>query len=425
MSRDDFENFDATVDPATADRANVDPAAVDPAAVDPAIEALGFGGLDTDDLLRFVESEMAEHESDAFLASVRAGDEDAADRLVRMRRDHEVMRSTMLPVVGPDLLAPLRARVARGELIGDRLLGEEGIEPTDMMSKSVEELARRRRWNRRRPLVQVAAGIAIAAAAGVVVVQVVDQIEWTGIDPMAWISTGLEPADPRAPEPPTSPGLEPSATVVAADEGIPGIGRPALDGAPAEKRATIEEVVGTDLASFGVAFAWDAADETFETRLASLALELDAVLVRNLTLIESVGASGRGLAAGLARAAGTPSSVRGRPRDLQPSPIVGMIDDAPETRVRIDLAERGFRYALVVPRGQVAEVIARMSTLGAGGDGAATRLVPAGTDRPDVAFEADAWSSWARHAEAMPTTSKTAESLVVPIAVIDAARRGD
>jgi hypothetical protein len=66
-----------------------------------------------------------------------------------------------------------------------------------------------------------------------------------------------------------------------------------------------------------------------------------------------------------------------------------------------------------------------MSTLGARGAGAATRLVPAETDRPGAAFEADAWSSWSRHAEATPASSMTAASLVVPIAVIDTADLAD
>ncbi len=39
MTPDDLDNFDSDSDPA--------------------IEALGFGGLETDDLLRFVEGEMA------------------------------------------------------------------------------------------------------------------------------------------------------------------------------------------------------------------------------------------------------------------------------------------------------------------------------------------------------------------------------
>ena len=70
MTSDDLDNFDSNSDPA--------------------IEALGFGGLDTDDLLRFVEGEMAQDESDSFLASVRAGDDEAANRLVRMRGDHDL-----------------------------------------------------------------------------------------------------------------------------------------------------------------------------------------------------------------------------------------------------------------------------------------------------------------------------------------------
>ena len=180
MTSDELDNFDSNSDPA--------------------IEALGFGGLDTDDLLRFVEGEMSSEESESFLASVQEGDAEAATRLVRMRGDHELMQSAASTSVGPDLLGPLRDRIARGELIGDGLLNQEGIEPTDMMSKSVTELARRRRRNRRRPLIQVAAGIAVAAISGVVVVQIVDRFDWQGINPLAWLPNGGDSPDSKSSE---------------------------------------------------------------------------------------------------------------------------------------------------------------------------------------------------------------------------------
>lgn len=415
MTPDDLENFDSNADPA--------------------IEALGFGGLDTDDLLRFIEGEMNSEDSASFLDSVRDGDADAAARLVQMRRDHELMQFAASTSVGPDLLAPLRARIARGELIGDGLLDQvnhEGIEPTDMMSKSVEELARRRRRHRRRPLIQVAAGIAVAAVAGVVFVQVVDRVDWSGLDPLAWLPDEADSPLVSSSDPETVSEVGPSRLASAGDvSGADAAGGPLVDSSIGDRSRSPQadaeaDSRDTDLASFGVALAWEDEDETFEVRLAALALEMDAVLVRNLTLVESVEASGRGLAAGLVRAADAGSSDRRavRRRDLQPSPIVGMIDEAPETRMRIDLAERGFRYALVVPRSEVANVIARMSTLGARRGGAATRLVPAETDRPGAAFEADAWASWSRHAEAASTSSMNAETLVVPIAVVDVADLG-
>ena len=411
MTSDELDNFDSNSDPA--------------------IEALGFGGLDTDDLLRFVEGEMSSEESESFLASVQEGDAEAATRLVRMRGDHELMQWAASTSVGPDLLGPLRDRIARGELIGDGLLNQEGIEPTDMMSKSVTELARRRRRNRRRPLIQVAAGIAVAAISGVVVVQIVDRFDWQGINPVAWLPNGGDSPDSKSSE--AAPLLEVDAARLASGEDaadadeITVATSEATNGETNDGPEVHEDPSRTDLASFGVALAWDEQDETFEVRLASLALEMDAVLVRNLTLVESVEASGRRLAAGLAQAAdsGMRTTRRGRGRDLQPPPIVGMIDDAPETRLRIELADRGFRYALVIPRDDVANVIARMSTLGARGAGAATRLVPAETDLPGAAFEADAWASWSRHAEAASASSMNAESLVVPIAVVDTADLDD
>jgi hypothetical protein len=142
---------------------------------DPLIESLGFVGFDSIDLLRFVEPEMDAEERAAFLEQVRSGDADAARRLARMRNDHDAMRRIPEAVPGRDLLASVRSRIARGELIEDQLFADPGLEPTDLMSKSIEDLARRRRRDRRRPFEWAAAGITVAMLAGILGSQLLDR----------------------------------------------------------------------------------------------------------------------------------------------------------------------------------------------------------------------------------------------------------
>jgi hypothetical protein len=186
------------------------------------------------------------------------------------------------------------------------------------------------------------------------------------------------------------------------------------DRAPGEE---IERESVSSLASFGLAVAGDGGEE-FEIRLASLVLDSNAVLIRNLTLAECMTATGRQFMAALQR---SPDQHGSNPRrgSLQPPPIVGMSDHLPDSKTRIDLAERGFRYAIVMPRAKVERVLARLSSLaGNDEDGTGARLIPAHTERPDSAFDLDAWSSWSEQAKARPHQSSPSAMLIVPIAVV-------
>lgn len=135
--------------------APADDAALDPAGSIPGgtAELAALAAHDANDLLRFVESAMTEAESETFLDEVRGRDPESADRLLRMREDQRLLRTSLdLEPPPADVLGPVRARLARGELVQVQSeIGAEEADPTAFMSRSVATLARRRRRARRRP----------------------------------------------------------------------------------------------------------------------------------------------------------------------------------------------------------------------------------------------------------------------------------
>ena len=141
---------------------------------------------DSNELLRFVESTMTEDESAAFIARVESRDPLAAMRLLRMQEDHRVLRTTGDVVPARDLLGPVRARFARGELVADSNFAAGSVEPTDFMERSVASLARRRRRTGRR-----IAQVLLASSLVVAVFAVVGwNRDWLGVRGMNAIDPG-------------------------------------------------------------------------------------------------------------------------------------------------------------------------------------------------------------------------------------------
>jgi hypothetical protein len=385
---------------------------------DSLVESLGFVGFDPIDLLRFIESEMGAGEEAAFLEQVRSGDVDAARRLARMKQDHDVMHRVPEPVPGRDLLASVRSRIARGELIEDQLFADPGLEPTVLMSKSIDDLARRRRRDRRRPFEWAAAGITVAMLAGILGSHLVDRFSGVEFMRVAGGDFTTEPGENR--ETSVESGA-PTEEIEKIEDSVQVDPRPAvLANSEDGDRTSSEELQrkpASNLASFGLAVVGDGG-EAFESRLASLVHNSNAVLIRNLTLVESIGAAGREFMAGLRRPSGRSGSSTPR-GTLQPPPIVGMSEGIPDSKIRIDLAERGFRYAIVVPRAEVEGILARLSGLSSGNAAnAGAWLIPAQTEEPNAAIDLDAWSSWSQQAQARPRESSRSATLIVPIAVV-------
>ena len=134
-------------------------------------EFVALASHDANELLRFVESAMTEAESEAFITEVRADDPVAADRLLHMREDHRLLRTSLdLEPPPADLLGPVRARLARGDLVQVQSeINAEATDPTEFMSRSVASLARRRRRARRRPLAIAAVFGMVGVAVGIIV----------------------------------------------------------------------------------------------------------------------------------------------------------------------------------------------------------------------------------------------------------------
>jgi hypothetical protein len=134
-------------------------------------ELVALAAHDANHLLRFVESAMTESEATAFLEEVRARDPESADRLLQMREDQRLLRTSLeLETPTPDLLGPVRAQIARGELVQVQSeIGTEAADPTAFMTRSVASLAQRRRRARRRPLTLAAMFGAIGVVLGVFV----------------------------------------------------------------------------------------------------------------------------------------------------------------------------------------------------------------------------------------------------------------
>jgi len=383
---------------------------------DPLAESLGFVGFDAIDLLRFVESKMEDEEQIAFIEQVRSADADAARRLARMRHDHEAMQRVPESVPGRDLLGSVRSRIARGELIEDQLFADPGLEPTDLMSKSIEDLARRRRRDRRRPFEWAAAGITLAMFAGILATRLIDGAPSDGVTTLAAEHDGLKIDEYQGSSAKNSMMDARSSPKTARLDRSPAL---RSNGSETDRTSApqIDRVPSSALASFGLAVAGDGG-EAFEVGLASLVLDANAVLIRNLTLAESMAASTGEFKAGLERYSGQ-SSSRLRGGTLQPPPIVGMSDGLPGSMIRIDLAERGFQYAIVVARSEVEGILARLSGMAVSGEaGEGARLIPSVTNEPGTAFHRDAWSSWSQQAEARPNPSSTSAMLIVPIAIV-------
>ncbi len=134
-------------------------------------ELVALAAEDANLLLRFVESAMTEAEAAAFLLEVRTRDPESAERLLQMREDQRLLRTSLdIEPPPPDLLGPVRAQIARGELVQVQAdLPVEDADPTAFMARSVESLARHRRRARRRPLTLAAIFGSIGVLIGVLV----------------------------------------------------------------------------------------------------------------------------------------------------------------------------------------------------------------------------------------------------------------
>ena len=153
----------------------------------------------------------------------------------------------------------------------------------------------------------------------------------------------------------------------------------------------------------------------FEPALAELSKQGELVLVRNLTIAESVTQAvspGKASFGPIVDDAGRKFGEGAR--DLQPAPLVGEASLAPATETRLELAERGYRWAVVVDRNEAAAIVEQIGRLAE-----KARLISAGSEPSYELDELDAWQTWQSRQAAASRGVGNAKRIIVPIAIID------
>ncbi|MCH2161531.1 MAG: hypothetical protein MK085_06615 [Phycisphaerales bacterium] len=319
------------------------------------------------DLLDLVEGTMDPDRALELAHAVKVRDPNLLRRLIRMQADRMELSAHGDPVAPSHLLDGVQSRLHDEDLVeGDFL---ETLEPTAMMARAVEDLDRRRRQKLYRG--PIMAGVAASLA-----------IIGVGVIISAWSMLGQSRS-----------------------QGTGGFGQ----GMAESVRPPAQEMA---LAEYGLMLKGMASQDV-EPALAAISQEGELVLVRNLTVAESVSASGdEGMAS--AGGNGEHSTRSALVEGLQPAPLVGDATFAPSTRTRVELAERGYRWAVVVDRDEAAQVVERIGRL-AGNAG----LVAARAEPSNALESLGAWRNWQPGRVTSSPGSGNAKRIIVPIAIID------
>ena len=363
------------------------------------------------DLLDLVEGTMDPERAMELAHAVKLRDPDLLRRLIRMQADRLELTAHGEPVAPPHLLESVQSRLIREDLLeGDFL---ETVEPTAMMARAVKDLDRRRR--RRMYRGPIMAGLAASVAViGVTVVLV----GWSLLSESNRRGTTLpESVVQNTTEESVSPAAETEEikrqAVFAArpDESVRTAHVRRVQAMAEPVPPPIPEL---ELADYGLMLK-GIQGEDFEPALAELSQKGALVLVRNLTIAESVTeATSPGRASFGARQEGSGGVTNATVQDLQPEPLVGEPSMAPNTQTRLELAERGYRWAVVVDRGVAAEVVEQIGRLA---DNA--RLISARSEPSGELDELDAWQTWRSREAAAGQGVGNAKRIIVPIAILE------
>ena len=363
------------------------------------------------DLLDLVEGTMDPERAMELAHAVKVRDPELLRRLIRMQADRMELTSHGEPVAPPHLLESVQTRLIREDLLeGDFL---ETVEPTAMMARAVRDLDRRRR--RRMYRGPIMAGL--AASVAVIGVSVV-LVGWSLLSESGRRGTPLvEPIAANTTEVPVAvtdePGDIPRQAFFAArpDESVRTAHVRRVQAMAEPVPPAIPEL---ELADYGLMLKGVPGEE-FEPALARLSEQGELVLVRNLTIAESVTeASSPGKASFGALGGNSTFTTNGTVQDLQPQPLVGDASMAPTTETRLQLAERGYRWAVVVERSVAAEVIEQIGRLAGN-----ARLISADSEPSSELDQLDAWQTWRSRQAAAGQGVGNAKRIIVPIAIIE------
>ena len=147
------------------------------------------------------------------------------------------------------------------------------------------------------------------------------------------------------------------------------------------------------LASFGLVIPVEDF-ELAEAKIAMKVIERNAVLIRNRRATE-LGSDG-----------------------IQPPPIVGVLRELPSETLRMNLAERGFQFAVVVDRDGVSTLLAQLGLISEHPElEEGPRLVPSDGSATGT-MQRDAWETWSGRSEAQSAIEAGVGPLLVPVALI-------
>jgi hypothetical protein len=359
-----------------------------------------FGDFDQLDLLDLIEGTMSSDRAKRLVESVREKDPQLLHKLVRMQADRVEMSSHKTPPPPKNLLSKVQLRTSSVEILAPDF--PEAIEPTVMMERSLKNLGRNRRRRQRAPMIAAMAaclaGVGVTTVALIVLNIVTEPDGLKTVPPVLALDSVQDdlrsPGTPVVEENPT-PVLTSASTInqSLARTPVDSLSSPTL-GTPvvAENGLVLQ---GVDPQALGI-------------QLSAILSSRDMVLVENIPFEEIYENS---------RSSAEDGSLRNRRQMdrfqtgagvLQPPPMVGFEDGAPSNATRSELAERGFRWAIVLEPGQVDDVIARIEQLAE-----TIELVPMGMsgNSRQSGDVRDVWNS----REAAIAEWANADRLVIPI----------
>lgn len=324
------------------------------------------------DLLDLVEGAMTPQRAKELADILKSRHPKLLGKLTRMQADRMALSSSELLPTPKNLVGNALSQRSVPNVL-DRHF-QEAVEPTKMMERAVRDLGRRRRRRRQAPFIAaIAAGIAgIGVTTGIMVL----------ID-----------------------ATSPSRSLNDVKSTIAQVQSPdAAQSAPLASAEFSEAIV----AEYGLVIR--GVDEgAFGGQLANLLAYGDTVVVENLALDDQVrDRTGGNDVLRAAIQAGNKAIVS--TSEMLPPPLVGSQEQAPSASIRLDLAERGFQYAIVIDRAKAADAVAQIGRLAD-----SVGLVPAHLEPNQSAFVFDAWQAWQSRAAASASGEGPQQRLIVPI----------
>ena len=271
-----------------------------------------------------------------------------------MQSDRIEMSSHEIPAPPKDLLAKVQLRTSSVDILTSDF--PEAIEPTLMMERSLKNLGRSRRRRQRAPMLAAMAACLAGVGVTTVALIVLDIVtEPDGLKTVPQVLALDSTEDIRIPDTPV------------VDEDFTQVLKSASTSNQLLASTSMDSVNSSTLGAPVVAengLVLQGVDpEALGIQLSAILSSRDMVLVENIPFEEIYEGSRSSAEDGSFRNRRQMDRFQTGAGVLQPPPMVGFEDGAPSNATRSELAERGFRWAIVLEPGQVDDVIARIERL--------------------------------------------------------------